>query len=328
MGAIETDIATFSGGGRTARSAPINLMVLNTARSEAPRLASEKPTLLIVDECHRAASTENAKALRGNHAATLGLSATPERQYDEGLADVLKPALGDIVFTYGYDDARRDGVISDFVLVNVGVSLLPEEQALYDDLSKKIGPAVRAMKEGLDDGQRLRIALQKRAAVANRAAMRVPVSCWLADKHRGERTVIFHEEIAAAERIHQLLADSGQNVTLYHSRIAPAIRRDNLRLFRSGAFQSLVSCRALDEGMNVPETAVGIIAASTASTRQRIQRLGRLLRPAEGKRQATVYTLYATEVEQKRLAEEAATLEAASEVKWQEANTGVAKAFH
>lgn len=76
--------------------------------------------------------------------------------------------------------------------------------------------------------------------------------------------------------------------------IPTELRRDNLRLYRRGVFDTLVTCRALDEGTNVPETSVAIIAASTASIRQRIQRLGRVLRRAPGKEKATVsipYTL-------------------------------------
>ena len=65
-----------------------------------------------------------------------------------------------------------------------------------------------------------------------------------------------------------------------------------------------ITCRALDEGFNVPETEVGIIAASTATRRQRIQRLGRVLRPVKGKETAVVYSLVATEPEIKRLREE------------------------
>jgi superfamily II DNA or RNA helicase len=92
-----------------------------------------------------------------------------------------------------------------------------------------------------------------------------------------------------------------------------------LRLFRRGAFDVLVTCRALDEGTNVPETRVAIIASSTASTRQRIQRLGRVLRPAQGKLLATIYTVYATEIEKDRLAREAMTLTGAEAVSWQKA---------
>ena len=78
----------------------------------------------------------------------------------------------------------------------------------------------------------------------------------------------------------------------------------------------LITCRALDEGFNVPETEIGIIAASTATRRQRIQRLGRVLRPVTGKATAVIYTLVATEPEIKRLREEEKELEGVAEVTW------------
>jgi superfamily II DNA or RNA helicase len=319
LGVKGRDIAVYSGEQRATAPAPINLMVLNTARSQAREISRNVPSFLIVDECHRAAAPANAQALKGEHDAALGLSATPERQYDDGLGAVLVPALGPIMFTYGYDEARRDGVITEFVLVNVGIELSPDEQAEYDRLTKRVGMAVRRYKNGEDDGSRLKIVLRQRASVSANADVRIPVAVALADRHRGRRTVIFHESIAAAESIQRVLAARDHNATLYHSRISPAVRRDNLRLFRRGAFSVLVSCRALDEGVNVPETEIGIIASSTASTRQRIQRMGRVLRPAARKDSATVYTLYATEIEERRLQEEAEKLEAAKEVRWQKA---------
>jgi superfamily II DNA or RNA helicase len=319
LGVQSSEIAVYSGEGRSGRARRINLMVLNTARTVAPELSAERPTFLIVDECHRAAAPVNAQALGGQHVAALGLSATPEREYDEGLEQVLIPALGPIFFDYGYDAAHRDGVITDFSLVNVAVELTADEEERYAALTRRVAGAMREYKDGKDEGAKLRRALRDRAAVAGSAVMRIPVAVRLADTHRGRRTIIFHERIDAAESIHQLLVDRGHNATLYHSRIGPAVRRDNLRLFRRGVFQVLVSCRALDEGVNVPETEVGIIASSTASTRQRIQRLGRVLRPARGKDRATVYTLYATDIERRRLEKEALSLLAASEVRWQKA---------
>ena len=84
----------------------------------------------------------------------------------------------------------------------------------------------------------------------------------------------------------------------------------------------LVCCRALDEGINVPEASVAVIASSTASQRQRIQRLGRILRTAKGKDQAEVYTVFATEEERKRLEAEEAKLEGITSVTWQQGLTG------
>ena len=73
------DIAMFGGRRHRPDRAYFNVMVLNTARRVTPEIASSRPTFLIVDECHRAASMHNALSLRGSHVATLGLSATPEQ---------------------------------------------------------------------------------------------------------------------------------------------------------------------------------------------------------------------------------------------------------
>jgi superfamily II DNA or RNA helicase len=316
LGADGDEIALYSGEEKASDRRPLSLLVLNTARSVAPGLAGEASSLLIVDECHRAASPVNARALQGDYKAALGLSATPMREYDSGFEDYLVPTLGHIFYSYDYDDARRDEVITEFSLVNVAVPLTAEEEAKYSALSGRVARAAKEVDAGRGDHDKLRRLLRDRAAVSGGARMRVPACVSLAEQYRGERMVIFHERIAAAEEIVDLLKQRGHNVTIYHSRISDALRRDNLRLFRKGVFQVLVSCRALDEGMNVPEAEVGIIASSTASARQRIQRLGRVLRPAPNKDRATVVTLYATEVEKRRLETEAATLEAAYDVTW------------
>jgi superfamily II DNA or RNA helicase len=322
MGIRDDEIAVYSGESTPARPRAVNLAVLNTARTVAPKISENAPVLLVVDECHRAATSVNGRALAGEHAATLGLSATPMREYDSGFEEILVPALGTIFYSYNYDDARRDGVITPFSLVNVSVPLTDEEQEAYDTLTRRVARAASAVEAGTGDLSRLKRLLRERASVSGGAKMRVPVSVNIAGEFRGARMVIFHERIAAAEEIAALLRQRGHNVTVYHSKISEAVRRDNLRLFRRGIFQILVSCRALDEGMNVPEAEVGIIASATASPRQRVQRLGRVLRPARGKTGATVITLFATEVEERRLRQEAEAMEAASEVTWQRATVG------
>ena len=317
LGVQDKQISTYSGEGHPARSGRVNIMVVNTAREVAPRICREAPTFLIVDECHRAGSPGNARALRGSHAAALGMSATPRRDYDEGLNEYLIPALGPVIFEYGYNEAARDKVIAPFNLVNVRIELLPDEEAKYRSFTRRIHGAIRAAEGSPVKDDRVKRLLQMRARVVALASVRVPVAVRIAGGHRKEKVLVFHEAIGPAERIHTLLAQRSHSATIYHSGIPPAIRRDNLRLFRRGAFDALVSCRALDEGTNVPETSVAIIASSTASTRQRIQRMGRVLRPAPGKNHAIIYTVYATDQEERRLAREGQELAEANSVAWQ-----------
>ena len=119
--------------------------------------------------------------------------------------------------------------------------------------------------------------------------------------------------------IHQVLIDNGVKSGIYHSRQSLQLRATILAQYRRGEIGVLVTCRALDEGFNVPETELGIIAASTATRRQRIQRLGRVVRPAAGKQTATIYTLIASGPEIARLRQEEADLEGVADVVWSRA---------
>ncbi len=317
LGLSKTDLAAYSGEGVPAEPHLVNLMVLNTARDHAPRLSEiEHRTFLIVDECHRAGSPENARALEGPYSASLGLSATPKREYDEALEEIIAPRLGPILYRYDYNDARADGVIAPYDLINAKVLLTQPEQERYDAYTTRLARLMRLRRDGEDIEDRIRRLLRERASVSASAAMRIPAAVRLAEQHRGSRIIIFHEHIKAAQTMLELLKARGHQAAAYHSRLGPVMRRDNLELFRRGRFSVLVSCRALDEGVNVPEATVAIIASSTASTRQRVQRLGRVLRPAPGKERALIYTIYATSIEERRLAEEALKLQGAESVSW------------
>jgi len=289
-----------------------NLVVINSARDLAISPGKKSTIMLVVDECHRAGSPENSRAIEGSWASTLGLSATPERQYDDGMLKYLEPSLGPRIFTYTVKEAIDDGVLSRFRLRNIEVPLLASESKRLDSLTRKIA---RAMSDDSDPDV-VRTLLTQRARAYNGAVYRVPTTVTIMEQHRGERTLIFHESIERAEEISAMLSERGHSVALYHSKIAAPRRRENLRLFRKGVIDVLVTCRALDEGANIPETRVAIISASTASTRQRIQRLGRVLRPAPGKSIATVYSLFATRFERERLERETRNLEGLAEIEW------------
>lgn len=312
----ESEIACFSGEGKATSLNRVNIFVINTARNSTDYLRSEHDTLLIVDECHRAGSLVNSLALKSPHKATLGLSATPERDFDKGFEEYLVPFLGEIIFTYDYAAAYRDNVIVPFELVNVRVAMLPKEDEQYRKLTKRAAQEFhRVQKEG-DSEEKLNRILLKRASVSATATMRIPVAAAIIDQNKGKRSLVFHERVDAANRLLGILLKRKHSATIYHTGVGPIIRRDNLRLYRRGMFDVLVSCRALDEGTNVPETMVAVIASSTSSQRQRIQRLGRVLRPANGKTIAIVYTLYATDLEEKRLKAEEGVLEGVAKVSW------------
>lgn len=312
---LELDEIHVITGKKRIKIGTINLCVLNTAAKLAQEQWNYK-CFLIIDECHKAASQKFKACLDIPSVASLGLSATPERPYDSGLADVLVPALGPVIYQYTYKDALRDGVIVPFLLKNVVFDLEEERQQEYDKLTKAIARSID--KYGLEAPETIGLLL-KRARVMNLSLNRIRLALKLVAAHRGRRVLIFHEDIEACNLIQRVLLENGVKSGVYHSNLKLRERAGVLRAYRRGALDVLVTCRALDEGFNVPETEIGIIAASTATRRQRIQRLGRVLRPSNQKESATVYTLVASEPEIGRLQVEEKELEGVAEVRWSRA---------
>jgi hypothetical protein len=71
---------------------------------------------------------------------------------------------------------------------------------------------------------------------------------------------------------------SKTRVVLEHSRLSRAERDEALSALREGRADVLVTVKALQEGIDVPDVGMGVSVASTASARQRIQTMGRILR--------------------------------------------------
>jgi superfamily II DNA or RNA helicase len=302
-------------GQRPVSESRINIGILNTVATLPP---AKHPfnTFLIVDECHRAASETFRRVFDHPYARCLGLSATPERQYDQGLEEVLVPHLGQIVYRYTYRDALADKVIVPFELINLVFAFSSEEKEQYDKATRAI--RVAAQRYGIESDNTVRLLL-RRARLSNMSLTRVRIALSLVAKHRDQKILVFHEDIRACDLICELLQQAGLRAAAYHSQLPVRDRVAALKAYRAGTVTTLVTCRALDEGFNAPETEVGIVAAATATYRQRIQRLGRVLRPATGKSRAIIYSLVASDPEIRRLAEEANDLEGVAEVKWQNA---------
>jgi superfamily II DNA or RNA helicase len=71
-------------------------------------------------------------------------------------------------------------------------------------------------------------------------------------------------------------------------------RKEILDRFREGRYRAIIASDVLNEGVDVPDAGVAVILAGSASRREYVQRLGRILRPREGKR-AILYELVTTQ---------------------------------
>ena len=63
----------------------------------------------------------------------------------------------------------------------------------------------------------------------------------------------------------------------------------------------LVTCKALDEGFDYPEINAALILSASTTTRQRIQRMGRVLRTTKAEKNAMIISIYSSDSEFDRL---------------------------
>jgi superfamily II DNA or RNA helicase len=310
MGISETDICIWPESADLKKK--VHILVINTARTKLPKIIEMHPeAIVIADEVHRFGSQENSKAFGSRFKYSLGLTATAEREFDEGLSEILIPAFGKIIYEYSLIDASRDEIISPFALINVEVPLLENERDDYDKLSKSIARAL-----GQRNTERAMLLSMRRANVAKNSSMRVPSALQIARLEKDQKILIFHESIEKAEEIHTQLKSEGFSVGIYHSQIQGPLRRETLYRYKRGMIRILISCRALDEGVDIPDANVAIIAAYTSSLRQRVQRLGRVLRKHPTKEYATIYTLYSTDKERSQLVSEMERLDGVANITW------------
>ena len=105
-------------------------------------------------------------------------------------------------------------------------------------------------------------------------------------RHAGERIIVFTADNSTAYELGRRFM---LPVMTHLTRAAE--RKEFLERFRDGTYSVLITNRVLNEGVDVPGAAVGIILAGSGSVREHVQRLGRVLRAAPGKKQAVLYEL-------------------------------------
>ncbi len=292
----------------------INIIV-NASAKKIDFCFNTKNMFLILDECHKYGINTHENLLNQKYFAKLGLTATLERKYDDGVNQYLIPLIGKVIYSYGYKEALRDNVISKYELVNIQTFFNNVERIEYDTINEKIklrAAIINSEKNKKEINQNylnileegLKLQLFKRSRIVNNTEQRVYIAVKLILENLKSKKIIFCESIKQAELIHKICKESGLSTSIYHSKLSRSSRISNLIRFQNNFSSTLIGCKSLDEGFDVPDITLGIIVSQTKSSRQRIQRLGRTIRKSEGKIKAKIYTLYTTNEERDILHEE------------------------
>ena len=255
--------------------------------------------LLIFDECHHLPGDRMKQtALMSLAPFRMGLSATPERDTPD--LSLYNELTGPLCFRMEIDELKG-GILSPYRTELLELDLEEDEEfayhenrQIYLDFLKMSGISF----QNGDGWARFIMACarstegkaafkafheQKRIARCGRSKFR---AIWdITRQHAGERIIIFTADNATAYEIGRRFF---MPVLTHHTK--PGERKLMLERFRSGQHPCLVTSKVLNEGVDVPEASVGVIVSGSGSTREHVQRLGRILRKSKDK-QAVLYEL-------------------------------------
>lgn len=248
---------------------------------------------LVFDEVHHLASPSYMQIAEMYVAPyRLGLTATYERA--DGRHALLPRLVGDLVHTMEVEELAGKH-LSSYDHEKIYVELTPEEQRVYDREMSVFRRYLRVkgivlksvedfhrfiMRTGRDRNARKALLARNRALkIALNSESKLDTLAKLLEAYRSKKILIFTLHNDLVYRISRRF-------------LVPAVtyqtpreeRRKTLENFRSGEYKAVVTSQVLDEGVDVPDASVGFVLSGTGSTREYIQRLGRLLRKVEGKR--------------------------------------------
>ena len=295
---------TINGGGQQPEDVTkICITTVDSVKNIINKVDAEN-TLLVVDECHKIGTEKRGEMLTNNWHATLGLSATPERDYDDNFYIIIKRILGDIIFDYDYIDAREDEVIVNFKLLYGYAAMLPEEEDKYTKFTKNIQRRAATIGGSNMNDYPLKMLIFNRARLVKNSKNRIPYGVELLLKHKRESWIVFTENKKQAKEFNKIINKKGFKSGIYNTDLNDEERLHNLTAFKNRELNVLVSCTALDEGFDMPEADGAMILSASSSKRQRIQRMGRVLRITANKENALIVTVYSSKTEFTKLREE------------------------
>ena len=225
----------------------------------------------------------------------LGLTATPIPE--ERVVPEIRSCMGRTVCSYSI--ANFAGVhLAPLKQFTVHVTLTSAEQVQYNAAAAIYKEAIRNFKAQCPGGtwaDFTRAALQSHAGRKALAAHRMAaqISSMAEHKHKALRQILADH---ADQPVLIFTADNRAAYKVSADLLIPAItcdikakeRESILVAFQSGRIRAVVSAQVLNEGIDLPEVACGVVLGGQGGEREHIQRVGRLLRPRPGKT-AVVY---------------------------------------
>ena len=231
-------------------------------------------TLFIFDEVHGAGSQSFVENLTGKlspYKYRLGLSATPEREYDDVGNEFLLNEIGEIVFEFNLEDAIKKGILCEFNYIPLPYELTEAEK----HKKKKIIAAFNTKKESGEPydekGMFTQLSLVNKTAINKIEEFEVLI---LKRPELLDKCIIFVQTMEYGKQLQEVLI---KYTDKYHTYYADD-EKINLENFAEGKINCLLTCKKVSEGIDISSVTNIFIFASDRSKLVTTQRIGRALR--------------------------------------------------
>jgi superfamily II DNA or RNA helicase len=255
--------------------------------------------LVVFDECHHLPGPAYALAARAAVAPfRLGLTATLERA--DGRHADLAELVGPVVYRKDIVDLSG-AYLSAYETVRLTVELSPAdraehdaERAIYRDfvaangirMSSPTGWSDFVIRSSRSEaGRRAMQAYRRQREIAFAAPAKLDYVSLLLDRHRADRVLLFTQDNATAYEVSRRFLVP---VITHETKVKE--RSEILAGLADGSYGAVVTSKVLNEGVDIPSANVAVVISGSASVREHVQRLGRILRPQDGKH-AVLYEL-------------------------------------
>ena len=253
----------------------------------------KRAAVFVADEVHHLGATQSRQKLPEVFDYRLGLSATPNRWFDNEGTAALKRYFGETVYEFSLGKAIKEDYLCSYYYHPHLVELTDEELDDYKDLTDRIARLYRRTNAD-EPNEALDLLLIKRATLLNKAENKLPaLEQLIEDRNDSLHHALFYCAPGQINSVLPMLTDLGLRVAKFTAEESTTERQELLEMFASGHLQALVAMRCLDEGVDVPSTQTAYILASSSNPKEFIQRRGRILRKSPGKEYAEIHDLIA-----------------------------------
>lgn len=288
----------------------------NDIQSFLKKVRGAETFIYVADEAHNICSQNSLKHLPEMINWRIGLSATPERIYDdlgsEKLYEFFNSKPPKYTYRYTMKQAIEEGILCHYDYYPIFIELTSSEMEEYERISDQLRKYIDAdTGKYKPDAEKL---LLKRKRIIHKAEnKKIAISDLLEElkqKQKLDYTFVFvpegyepdysindsyninQDDIHIIDEYAQMFKEHGYSYHKYISGLddAPNI----LQNFADGDIQILLSMKCLDEGVDIPRAEHAIFCSSTGNPRQFVQRRGRVLRKCKGKEKAKIWDLIVT----------------------------------